>query len=120
MNQNCEQFFDAISNYSVEENVYSFVESVTVGLRPSKAGDAAVYIMKIRSTIRNEGRASETLDMICEFADDSAVTLFLEVKLFLGVEEDDGLSAQELADWYHSRGFRGDRTEMIREPKHRQ
>lgn len=113
MNQNCEQFFDAISNYSVGENVYSFVEGVTVGLRPSRVGDA-VYIMKIRSTVRNKGRASETLDQICEFADDSAVALFLEV------EKDDGLSAQKLADWYHSRGFRGDLTEMIREPKHRQ
>ena len=102
--------------YIAAENVYSFVEGVTVGLRPSRVGDA-VYIMKIRSTVRNEGRASKTLDQICEFADDSAVELFLEVKLFLGVEEDDGLSAQELADWYHSRGFRGDRTEMIREPK---
>ena len=110
MNQNCKQFFDAISNYSVEENVYSFVEGVTVGLRPSRVGDA-VYIMKIRSTEPNEGRASQTLDQICEFADDSAVELFLEV------EEDDGLNAQELADWYYRRGFRGDLTEMIREPK---
>ena len=91
--------------------MYSFVEGVTVGLRPSRAGDAAVYIMKIRSTIRNEGRASETVDQICEFADDSAVELFLEV------EENDGLSAQALADWYYRRGFRGDLTEMIREPR---
>ena len=77
MNQNCKQFFDAISDYSVAEKVYSFVEGVTVGLRQSRVGDA-VYIMKIRSTVPNKGRASETLDQICEFADDSAVALNID------------------------------------------
>ena len=102
-------FFDEIAAYAVGDNVYSFVDQVQIGLRPSKAGDA-VYIMKIRSTSRGQGLATETLCRVCESADDHCVSLFLEI------EEDDGLTTKQLADWYWRHGFRGSMTEMIREP----
>lgn len=102
-------FFEEIADHSVGDNVFSFVEGVVIGLRQSKAGDA-VYIMKVRSASRGQGLASETLCRICDAADSNAVTLFLEI------EADDGLTAEQLAEWYWRYGFRGSKTEMIREP----
>ncbi len=109
MLRSVEEFFIAVKPFSCGKNVYSFVDGVEIGLRSSRPGDA-VYIMKIRSSDRGSGLASETLTQVCQIADSNEVTLFLEV------EEDDGLTSKELADWYWRFGFRGDLTEMIREP----
>ena len=103
------KFFDEIEQFKIETNVYSFVSGVVVGLRPSKTGDC-VYLMKIRSTDRGKGLASETLAAICDIADQFAIDLFLEV------EESDGMSVSQLAEWYWRFGFRGTTSEMIRKP----
>lgn len=81
-------------------------------LRSPRRGDG-VYLMKIRTACRSrgQGEASRLLSLICETADRHELTLFLEV------EEDDGLCDTDLADWYWRFGFRGDLTEMIREPR---
>lgn len=107
-----EEFFKEIEPFEVESNVYGFAEGVMIGLRPSRVGDA-VYVMKIVSQDRGEGQASYVLDAICEMADRHSVVLFLEV------EVGDGLTRGQLAEWYWRKGFRGDFTEMIREPRNR-
>ena len=109
MNNQIRQFFEDAQEFQVDESVYSFVDSVEIGLKPSRAGDA-VYIMRIRSNDRGKGSASETLGIVCDMADE------FEVDLFLEVEADDGLSAEQLAEWYWRFGFRGRLDEMIRHP----
>jgi hypothetical protein len=101
------KFFDEIEQFKIEENVYSFIDGVQVGMRPSKTGDS-VYLMKIRSTDRGKGKASQTLILVCENADRFSIDLFLEI------EASDGMSADQLAEWYWRFGFRGTTTEMIR------
>jgi hypothetical protein len=108
LNQIC-QFFDAAEDFKVGASVYSFADSVEIGLRPSRAGDS-VYIMRIRSNDRGKGSASETLGIVCDMADE------FEVDLFLEVEADDGLADRQLAEWYWRFGFRGSLEEMIRHP----
>ena len=103
------QFFNELEQFKTDENVFSIVDGVQIGLRPSKSGDA-VYLLKIRSNQRGQGLASETLGHVCSIADRFAVVLFLEV------ESDDGLGEKELAEWYWRFGFRGPISEMIREP----
>jgi hypothetical protein len=107
MSKSVSVFFADIEPNKIGERVYSFFDGVEVGLRPSKKGDS-VYIMKIRSRDRGKGKASSTLAAICDAADRASVDLFLEI------EESDGLSKHELANWYWRFGFRGDTTEMIR------
>jgi hypothetical protein len=113
MHDSIDVFFAEIEELKVAPNVYRFNEGVSVGLRSSRAGDA-VYLMKITTDLlnRGQGRASETLSSICNLADQCGVTLFLEVEKFgLGLDESD------LAEWYWRFGFRGDLTEMVREPQ---
>jgi GNAT superfamily N-acetyltransferase len=103
-------FFESVQGYATgKPAVYSFVEGVEVGLRPSRKGDS-VYVLKIRSRpdVRGQGLASETLKAICTKADQHGVDLFLEV------EESDGLSSADLSDWYWRYGFRGNLQEMVR------
>jgi len=107
MKRNVCDFFEAIEDFKVTQNVYSFVGSVQIGLRPSRAGDS-VYILKIRSNDRGKGFASETLRIVCSFADDHKLDIFLEI------EASDGMTERELMDWYWRFGFRGSTTEMIR------
>ena len=102
-------FFEAIASFRTEAGSYVFVEGVEVGLRPSRAGDC-VYLLKIRLVREREGLSSESLSELCRIADDCKTTLFLEV------EPSGSLTARQLADWYWRFGFRGDLTEMIREP----
>ena len=71
--------------------------------------------MRIRTTkeFRDQGSASDILSATCRFADAFGVVLFLIVE----PQDDCELSAQQLSEWYWRFGFRGDLSEMIREPR---
>jgi len=107
---NVESFISDLSQSKIEPQVYRF-DGVSVGLRASQDG-TAVYLMNIRSDpqSRGNGNASDALETLCDLADEHQVTLFLEVEAS-GKMDDDAV-----ADWYWRYGFRGDLTEMIREP----
>lgn len=110
MKKTVRDFFETLQDYATGNSVYSLVDGVEIGLRPSKVGEA-VYIMKIRSSQRGEGRASYALQALCKLADEYQLDLFLEV------EQSDGLNSEQLAEWYWRYGFRGNLKEMVRSYK---
>ena len=92
--ENVNRMLSELEPYRLDGHAYSLVPGTSVGLRASLAGDA-VYIMKIRTEAERRGRggASKTLQRLCDLADQCGTVLFLEV------EESDGLTSQQLADW---------------------
>ena len=101
-----------LSYLGVENGVFSCCGSVA-SMRRSRIGDS-LYIMHIvtEPQHRGEGNASAILAEICDAADRYGVTMFLEVE----PRDDCSMTATELANWYWRFGFRGDPSEMIREP----
>ncbi|TWT95771.1 hypothetical protein [Neorhodopirellula pilleata] len=81
-------------------------------IRPSNGW---LYLMNIRTNPRSRslGQASALLRDICRIADDFRVTVFLEVE----AGSDSDMTESQLLDWYWRHGFRGCKSEMIREPQ---
>lgn len=88
-------------------------ERSIVAMRRSRTGDAVcISLVKTEPGYERQGFASDLLKTVCRAADEADVTLFLEVARQVCCEMTEG----ELAEWYRRRVFRGDPSEMIREP----
>ena len=105
------QFLDLMGHY-IEGEDYVF-DNTQVTMRPTQRGDA-IYIQKISTdpVYRGDGSASFALELICVTADETGVILCLIVEPF----NDEPITSTELVGWYWKFGFRGDASEMIREP----
>lgn len=109
-----EEMLDALSPFCVGPNVYELMSGVRIGLRASRVGDA-IYLMKIETHpfVREQGRGNQAMEELCRAADEHGVELFLEVEPF----GESGLGEADLVAWYWGFRFRGDKGEMIREPR---
>ena len=83
-------------------------------LKPTMHGED-VYLMYlgVDPLARGNGLASELLQDICAAADEHDVKLWLEVEWH---KDDGGLSEQKLLGFFWQHGFRGNKSEMVREP----
>ena len=75
----------------------------------------AIDLRLIKTTEPERGKefASQLLNQICKYADETTVTLLLKVES----KDLNGLSEADLLAWYRRRGFVGDANGMVREPQ---